>query len=109
MPSLTTLEVMQLDEKMLVEKLRKMEIEELEQHAKGLMSELGSEDYGRIMKQVMQALESSQESDSKFTLVQNTLRTTLPNKAVMSDIYERLASIVLMIIAARYKSLLQGN
>jgi hypothetical protein len=109
MTRLSALELTQIDEKTLVEKLRSMNLDELEFHAKELMLELGSEDYGFVMKKVMQALESEPNTDGRFTLIQNTLRDTLPNKAVMSDIYARLASIVMMIIAARYKSMLRSK
>jgi hypothetical protein len=108
MSQLSTQDIMILSEKELVAKLKPMNTEELEHHAQGLMLELGEEDYAKIMKQVMAELNNSEKQvQSRFELVQNVLRNELPNKAIMSDIYQRLASIVMLILAKKYQSILK--
>jgi hypothetical protein len=86
-----------------------MSVEQLEQHAEGVISELGSDDYSGIMKIVMKALESQPTQTNRFTQIQNILRDTLPNKAHMSDIYQRLASMIMLILMRKYKDILTGK
>ncbi len=110
MSQLKTQDIITLPEKDLVAKLKPMGVEELEGHAQGLMLELGEEDYSKIMKQVMSEISNSNDqSKSRFELIQDILRDELPNKAIMSDIYQRLASIVMLILAKKYRSILESK
>ena len=109
MPQLTTQDVLRLPEPELVAALKAMSVEQLEQHAEGVISELGSDDYSGIMKIVMKALESQPTQTNRFTQIQNILRDTLPNKGHMSDIYQRLASMIMLILMRKYKDILTGK
>ena len=109
MAQLSTLDMLRLPEPELVAALREMPVEQLEQHAEALIPELGSGDYSGIMKVVMKALESEPKQTDRFTQIQNILRDTLPNKAHMSDIYQRLASMIMLILMRKYKEILTGK
>lgn len=103
---LSTHEVMGLKESELVGKLKAMETAELESHAEQIMREMGSTAYAANMAKVMQALKTSPDSDKRFQNVQRTLEELLPNKAYFSDIYARLAAIVMIIISRKFQALL---
>ncbi len=103
---LTTQQVMALKESELVSKLKKMQTTELEQHAEAIMKEMGSSDYSQIMSSVMKAMNQEKLDKTQFDVVQNTLEELLPNKAYFSDIYARLAAIVMSIIARKFKAML---
>lgn len=109
MAQLSTQDVLRLPESELVAALKAMQLEELEQHAEALIDELGSEDYSGVMKAVMRALESDSGQSDRFTQIQNILRDTLPNKAHMSDIYQRLASLIMLILMRKYKEILTNK
>ncbi len=102
-------EIMSLKENELVQRLKPMSLERLEHHAQELIEEMGSDNYAGIMSQVMKTL--NQRSDSEqpaFERVQQTLQQHLPNQAYMSDIYARLAVIVMMIISKKFKEIYEG-
>lgn len=109
MASLSHHDIIKLEEKELVAALKQMPVEDLELHAFHLMQDLGSDDYGAVMRTVMQALENHTEQSGQFDLIQNTLRNSLPNKAHMSDIYQRLASIIMLIIMRKYREILSAK
>ena len=106
MANLSTQDILRLSESELVASLKSMSIDDLEQHAEALILELGSDDYSGVMKAVMRALETQEKQQDRFTHVQNILRDTLPNKAHMSDIYQRLASMIMLILMRKYKEIL---
>jgi len=104
---LQTHDVIKIKEAELVEKLKTMSLEELEFHALNIMKDMGADRYPQIMTTVMQTLQEDQgEGYSRFETVQNTLQNELPNKAYMSDIYARLAAMVMTIISRKYADLL---
>jgi hypothetical protein len=103
---LTSHEVMGLKEADLVSKLKLMTTSELEQHAETIMKEMGSSAYSANMSAIMKALKEAPATEKQFQTVQNTLETLLPNKAYFSDIYARLAAIVMMIISRKFQALL---
>ena len=103
---LSSNEVMGLKESELVAKLKAMTTAELEKHAETIMKEMGSSAYAANMALVMQALKEAPDSTDRFQTVQKTLEDLLPNKAYFSDIYARLAAIVMMIIARKFQALL---
>lgn len=103
---LSTHEVMGLKESELVSKLKAMEIAELEHHAEQIMLEMGSTAYAANMSKVMQVLKDTPEAEKRFQTVQSTLESLLPNKAYFSDIYARLAAIVMMIISRKFQALI---
>ena len=70
------------------------------------MKEMGSSDYSQIMFSIMKAIKQDNLEQSQFKTVQKTLEDILPNKAYLSDIYARLAAIVMSIIARKFKALL---
>ena len=109
MAQLSTQDVLRLPESELVAALKAMPIEEIEEHAEALIAELGSDDYSGVMKTVMRALESTSKQSDRFTQIQNILRDSLPNKAHMSDIYQRLASMIMLILMRKYKEILTGK
>ena len=96
-----THEVISLPEAELVQALKQMPLAELEQHAKQILKDLGEKNYGGIMKSAMQVLQDGTGSEQAFEKLQSWLRNTLPNEAVMSDIYARLATLLLMIISQK--------
>ena len=106
MTNLKTQDILRLSESELVASLKNMPIDELEQHAEALILELGSDDYSGTMKAVMRVLETQEGQADRFAHVQNILRDTLPNKAHMSDIYQRLASMIMLILMRKYKEIL---
>lgn len=103
---LSSQEVLALKEADLVVKIKSMQLAELEQHAEYIMQEMGSSDYSVIMSSVIKALNNKTNEQSEFKQIQNTLEDLLPNKAYFSDIYARLAAIVMSIIARKFKALL---
>jgi hypothetical protein len=105
--TLKTHQVISLKEAELVAHLKIMSIEELEYHAHEIMKDMGAEQYPNVMAKVMKSLEGdAKEGYNKFELVQKTLEEELPNKAYLSDIYARLAAIVMTILSRRFKELL---
>jgi len=88
---LKTHDVIKIKEAELVDRLRAMSLEELEFHTLSIMKTIKAD---------------HQEGYSRFEMVQNTLQNTLPNKAYMSDIYARLAAMVMTIISRKYADLL---
>lgn len=107
MSTLSHHDIIKLSESELVNALKSMPTDELEFHANNIMLDLGGDDYGALMKHVMQVLESQNDPSKRFAQIQDTLRDSLPNKAQMSDIYERLATIVMLIITRRYQAILK--
>jgi len=100
-------EVISVKEAELVSKLKEMDIEELEHHAQTIMKDMGTDEYSSIMSNIMKSLKEEQrEGYSQFESVQKQLEEELPNKAYMSDIYARLAAIVMTIISKKFKALL---
>ncbi|WP_156490563.1 hypothetical protein, partial [Oleiphilus sp. HI0086] len=93
--TLQTHQVISLKEAELVSHLKAMSLEELEFHAHEIMKDMGSEQSPQVMAKVMKSLEKPKEGYSKFETVQKTLEDELPNKAYLSDIYARLAAIVM--------------
>lgn len=103
---LTSQEVMSLKESLLVGKLKEMGLNELETHAQYIMNEMGNKQYAKVMTGIMQALETAPAGSDRFQTVQHTLETLLPNKAYFSDLYARLAAIVMIIISRKFQALL---
>lgn len=103
---LSTQEVMASKETDLVTKIKEMSTDELETHAENIMKEMGSSDYSQIMSSVMKAVNQDTLKKSQFETVQETLQERLPNKAYLSDIYARLAAIVMSIIARKFKAMI---
>tara|TARA_R110002072_G_scaffold122685_1_gene257439 strand:- start:18 stop:359 length:342 start_codon:yes stop_codon:yes gene_type:complete len=103
---LSSQEVMASKEADLVTKIKEMQIDELEMHAEYIMKEMGSADYSQIMASIMKAIKQDKLETSQFETVQKTLEAQLPNKAYLSDIYARLAAIVMSIIARKFKAML---
>jgi len=105
--TLSSHEIIKIKESELVSKLKVMSIDELELHAQNIMKDMGSSDYSQIMASVMKSLKEDQsEGYSRFETVQKKLQDSLPNKAYMSDIYARLAAIVMTIISRKFQDLL---
>ena len=105
--SLSAHDIIRIKEAELVSKLKTMSIDELEQHAQTIMKDMGSNNYSSIMTDIMKCLKEDQsEGYSRFETVQKKLQDSLPNKAYMSDIYARLAAIVMTIISRKFKDLL---
>ena len=105
--TLQTHQVISLKEAELVTHLKKMTLEELEFHASEIMKDMGAKQYSKVMATVMKSLEGeNKEGYSQFEMVQKTLEEALPNKAYLSDIYARLAAIVMTILSRRFKELL---
>lgn len=94
-------------EKELVQKLKSESLEALESYAKLLMKELGSDNYAGMMREVMKAISEMESGQNQFALIQLTIKDFLPNKAVLSDIYERLGAIVAMILAHKMREATQ--
>ena len=104
---LKTHDVIKIKEAELVDRLRAMSLEELEFHTLSIMKDMGAENYPEVMTSIMKTIKADhQEGYSRFEMVQNTLQNTLPNKAYMSDIYARLAAMVMTIISRKYADLL---
>lgn len=103
-----THEVISIKESELVAKLKIMDLADLEKHAQHIMADMGEDNYGAVMGQVMKAIKSDSDL-SQFDLVQKTLRDSLPNEAYMSDIYARLAAIVMMILKHKLKAMYQQH
>jgi len=105
---LKTHEVISIKEAELVSKLKEMDSSELEIHAIAIMKDMGTDQYTAVMATIMKSLKEEQrEGYSQFETVQKILEEELPNKAFMSDIYARLAAIVMTIISRKFKALLQ--
>ena len=105
--TLSAHEIIRIKESELVSKLKEMTIDELEQHAQTIMEDMGSNNYSGIMTDVMKCLKEDQSKGySRFEMVQKKLQDSLPNKAYMSDIYARLAAIVMTIISRKFQDLL---
>jgi len=100
-----TYEVISLNESELVGKLKTMSIEELEEHARAIVKDMGSDNYPGLMKQVMQTVKDTQGAE-RFQALQACIKDFLPNEAVMSDIYERLAAILMMILSRKFRDLM---
>lgn len=109
MSKLSKNDIIILKEAELVAALKIMPDEELEDHAFSLVEELGGNDFGALMKLIMKELEGEQSNQKRYLKIQSVLRDTLPNKAVMSDIYERLATILMLILVRKYKKILEAK
>ena len=104
---LKTHDVIKIKEAELVDRLKSMSLEELEFHTLNIMKDMGAKSYPEMMTLIMTTIkEDHQEGYSQFETVQKTLQDTLPNKAFMSDIYARLAAMVMTIISRKYADLL---
>jgi len=96
-----THEIISMQEAELVSALKTMPVEEMEAHAKQIVSDLGSDNYGGLMKQAMQTIQDSDASTNRFDLVKQLIKESMPNEAIMSDIYGRLAAIMIVIISRK--------
>lgn len=104
-----THEMISIPEAQLVKALKDMPIEEMETHAKTMIKDLGSDNYAGLMKQAMKIVESASAQDNRFELVKNLIRESVPNEAVMSDIYARLAAIMMTIMSRKFRDLMQAK
>ena len=103
---MNTLEILKLNEVELVAQLKKMDLAEMEGHARAIVSELGSDNYGGLMSKVMQCVKAPSPSQGEtFKQVQTLVQETLPNEAYKSDIYARLSAIMMTIIARRFQAI----
>ncbi len=103
---LKTHEIISMKESELVTHIKQMSLEELEFYVKEIMTDMGADSYPAVMSQVMKTLEADDTSASKFEIVQKAIEEALPNKAYLSDIYARLAALVMSIIARKFQALL---
>ena len=102
-----THEVISIKEAELVAKLKVMPIDELESHAKQIVKDMGSDNYPGLMREIMTAIkEQAPEGNSQFQIIQAIIREFLPNEAYMSDIYARLAAIIMMILSKKFNDTL---
>ncbi|MDX1452248.1 MAG: hypothetical protein R3183_06800 [Oleiphilaceae bacterium] len=105
-----THDVIKLSEMELVAHLKTMDLAEMEGHARAIVLELGSENYGGLMTRVMQCVkEGGAQHKATFIAVQATIKDFLPHEAYKSDIYARLAAIMMTIIARRFRDLYAVN
>jgi len=101
-----THEIISIKESELVSLIKTMDTEALEKHARNIMKDMGSTDYAGIMGKIMKTMKEGQNLNlSPFERVQNLLKDNLPNEAYMSDIYARLATLVMIIISRKFNTL----
>lgn len=105
-----TQDLISLPESELVQQLKLMSLDELERHAMQIVKDLGSDNYAGLMRQAMDSLKStSDSSQSQFERLQALVRDVLPNKAYMSDIYARLATIMMMVLSRKFDQALRNT
>lgn len=102
-----THELISMPEAELVKAVKTMPIDELEQHAKQIIKDLGGDNYGALMKQAMQTVQSEAEGGSRFETLKALIKDSLPNKAVLSDIYARLAALMMVIISRKLNEMMR--
>ncbi len=101
-----THEIISINESDLVGALKTMSLDQLEKHAKQIIKDMGSDNYAGLMTEAMQVVKAESDQAQKFQALQNTIRDFLPNEAVMSDIYARLAAILMMILSRKFSSIM---
>ncbi len=102
-----THDIIKLNEVELVAQLKNMDLAEMEGHARAIVLELGSDNYGGLMTRVIQRVKEGQNGQNAvFADVQIIIQEFLPNEAYKSDIYARLAAIMMTIIARRFQQVL---
>ncbi len=101
-----THDIIKLNEVELVAQLKAMDLAEMEQHARAIVLELGSDNYAGLMTRVIKQVKQAPDQHSQvFVQVQSTIQQFLPHEAYKSDIYARLAAIMMTIIARRFQDI----
>lgn len=96
-----THEVIKLSESELTPLLKTMSLEELELHIRNMLNDLGCSDYAATMLALMRLIQDNAGKGSSFHRVQDYLRDNLPNKVMMSDLYARLAAMVMVFLVRK--------
>lgn len=96
-----THDVIKLSEAELTPLLKTMPLDELETHIQNMLKELGCSDYANTMLALMRLIRDNGTKGSTFNLLQDYLRDTLPNKVMMSDLYARLAAMVMVFLVRK--------
>lgn len=96
-----THDVIKLSEAELTPLLKTMPLEELEMHIQKMLNDLGCSDYATTMLALMRLIQDNKGKGSSFHRVQDYLRETLPNKVMMSDLYARLAAMVMVFLVRK--------
>lgn len=104
-----THEIISIKEPELVGVLKTMSLDQLEKHAKQIIKDMGSDNYAGLMTEAMQVVKAETDQAQKFQALQNAIREFLPNEAVMSDIYARLAAILMMILSRKFASIMSKS
>lgn len=105
-----THDIIKLNEVELVARLKTMDLAEMEQHARAIVQELGSDNYAGLMSRVIkQVKEAQSERAQVFAKVQTIIQDFLPHEAYKSDIYARLAAIMMTIIARRFQDIYENT
>ncbi len=96
-----THELLKLSEAELSPLLKTMSLTELELHIQQILEDLGARSYSNTMLDVMRLVQASGSSSDRFHRLQDYLRDTLPNKAMMSDLYARLAAMMMVFLVRK--------
>lgn len=96
-----THEVIKLPEAELSPLLKTMPLEELEMHIQNMLKDLGCTSYASTMLALMGLIKDTAGKGSGFNRLQDYLRDNLPNKAMMSDFYARLAAMVMVFLVRK--------
>jgi hypothetical protein len=99
-----THEVIKLSEAELSRLVKTMPLNELETHIQTMLDNLGCSDYASTMLTLMRLIKDNIGKGDGFHRVQDYLRDTLPNKAMMSDLYARLAAMVMVFLVRKVGS-----
>ncbi len=105
-----TLELIRADEPQLIPLLRAMKLKELEKHAENLVRILGGGNtYPRVLREVIKALPQLPETAERFALLQEVLLRFVPRAAEQKDLLVKLAVIMSLIVALKFKEIHSGR
>jgi len=101
-----TIDLLSCPEATLTLELKLMKSKELERHTRKLLLKLGLNDYDAVMATVIKAIPRlNPETTDRFTALQasiNSLLSSDKHKAAQKDVVERLAIIMMLLVAKKF-------
>lgn len=108
-----TREVLTTEEAVLVPKLKQMKIKDLERHAQKILRSQGQSDYQQVIAAVIRAVPTLEVGSTQaYQGIQSIIKTFLPHsdsETSTQAIVERLAAIILVLLAKKFQKIHESN
>ncbi len=105
-----TSDVLTADSKAVVYQLKKMEVKELERHAKKILVSQGQSDFKAVMAVVIKSIPTLSGDDNRFSTMKTIIKDHIPSQVEPPDeLIERLTVIFTVLVAKKFKDILAAK